>query len=90
MPPVFDEQVRHLGPRLKILDPGDTDDVLREGGCAFVLSGQLLSIGFTSNRAIANAEVARKCVQAYTLAADSRKAAVAWSRGEVPLDSGGY
>jgi ribulose-5-phosphate 4-epimerase/fuculose-1-phosphate aldolase len=74
MPAMFDEQVRHLGPRIGhlCLDGGELSaasvKLLRRGGNAFLLGQDAVCLGFDSNRAILNTELFEKCAQAYVLA----------------------
>jgi hypothetical protein len=72
MPGVFDEQVRHLGRSVGVLDesiyaPGGLRR-LRSGANAFVLPGQVLCLGMVLERAVFNAELLEKCAKAYVLA----------------------
>jgi ribulose-5-phosphate 4-epimerase/fuculose-1-phosphate aldolase len=72
MPGVFDEQVRHLGRSVGVLDESiatpDGLRRLRSGANAFVLPGQVLCLGMVLERAIFNAELLEKCAKAYVLA----------------------
>lgn len=74
LPPLFDEQVRHLGPSLGPL-PGAEKvhkamlrETLRRGGNAALLGDQLLCLGMTCKRVLFNTELYEKCAQAYLLA----------------------
>jgi len=65
MPPVFDEQVRHLGPSvLPLAGPASLDSCRN----AYFLPDGCLCIGTTRDRAVFNAELLEKCSQAYLLA----------------------
>jgi ribulose-5-phosphate 4-epimerase/fuculose-1-phosphate aldolase len=74
MPAMFDEQVRHLGPRVDdlYLDRGELTSSsakrLRRGGNAFLLGADAVCFGFDIHRAVLNAELFEKSVQAYVLA----------------------
>jgi len=74
MPAMFDEQVRHLGKRVDdlYLDRGELTcpsvKLLRRGGNAFLLGVDAVCLGFDIHRAILNAELFEKSVQAYVLA----------------------
>jgi len=74
MPAMFDEQVRHLGPRIEHLRLEDGElssasvKLLRRGANAFLLGQDAVCLGFDSDRAVLNAELFEKCVQAYVLA----------------------
>ena len=72
MPGVFDEQVRHLGKAVRLLDhpPGEpvTDTQLRNGANAWVLPQQVLCLGTVPERTVFNAELLEKCAKAYVLA----------------------
>lgn len=76
VPPLFDEQVRHLGDRIG----GFGLRPLRRGGCGFLLGGDALCIGFEKDRAIFNAELLQKCCQAFVLAYMTAK-----PMGRIPL-----
>jgi ribulose-5-phosphate 4-epimerase/fuculose-1-phosphate aldolase len=74
LPPLFDEQVRHLGSSVRPLP--DLEKVSREmlrkaflrGANAAVLGEQLLCLGMTCGRLLFNTELYEKCAQAYVLA----------------------
>jgi ribulose-5-phosphate 4-epimerase/fuculose-1-phosphate aldolase len=74
MPAMFDEQVRHLGVRIDhlYLEGGELSSAsvkrLRRGGNAFLVGQDAVCLGFDVDRAILNAELFEKCVQAYILA----------------------
>jgi len=65
MPPVFDEQVRHLGPSVLPLDGPSSLDACRN---AYFLAEGCLCIGTSRDRLVFNAELLEKCAQAYLLA----------------------
>ena len=65
MPPVFDEQVRHLGPSVLPLKGPESLDACRN---AYFLPDGCLCIGTTRDRVVFNAELLEKCSQAYLLA----------------------
>jgi hypothetical protein len=71
MPGVFDEQVRHLGRSVGVLDCIATPQGharLSSGANAFVLPGQVLCLGMVPERTVFNAELLEKCAKAYVLA----------------------
>jgi ribulose-5-phosphate 4-epimerase/fuculose-1-phosphate aldolase len=74
LPPLFDEQARHIGPPAGLLrdrEPitGDeVKEVLKQGSNALLLGGRLLSLGMTQDRVLFNAELYEKCAQTYVLA----------------------
>ena len=72
MPGIFDEQIRHLGRSVALLDDGaDTPAsraLLRSGANAFVMPGQVLCLGMIPERTVFNAELLEKCAKAYVLA----------------------
>jgi ribulose-5-phosphate 4-epimerase/fuculose-1-phosphate aldolase len=74
MPAMFDEQVRHLGLRIDhlYLEGGELGSAsvkrLRRGGNAFLVGPDAVCLGFDVHRAVLNAELFEKCVQAYILA----------------------
>jgi ribulose-5-phosphate 4-epimerase/fuculose-1-phosphate aldolase len=74
MPAMFDEQVRHLGSRIDHLHAQGGEltsasvNLLRRGGNAFLIGQDAVCFGFDSDRAVLNAELFEKCVQAYVLA----------------------
>jgi hypothetical protein len=73
LPPLFDEQVRHVGPgRIAILDEKRPlfEQVRRtfgRGANAALLGQRLVCIGITCERAVFNTELLEKCAQAYAL-----------------------
>ena len=74
LPPLFDEQVRHIG--LSVEPLKDEDDVparlvretFRRGTNAALLGEQLLCLGMTCERVLCNTELYEKCAQAYVIA----------------------
>ncbi|MBV8500275.1 MAG: hypothetical protein JO006_00995 [Paucibacter sp.] len=67
MPGVFDEQLRHLGARvrpIKAIAPAAVAD----GANAYITPQGVLCIGMTLERLIFNAELLEKCAKAYVLA----------------------
>ena len=83
MPGIFDEQIRHLGTNVSVLnDPHMTDQNvirLRNGENAFILNRQVLCLGMTLDRAVFNAELLEKCAKAFVLASGTGKPA-----GKIP------
>jgi hypothetical protein len=67
MPGVFDEQIRHLGRSVAVLD-NITTARLGSGANAFILPGQVLCLGMVPERTVFNAELLEKCAKAYVLA----------------------
>jgi hypothetical protein len=72
MPGVFDEQIRHLGRSVALLDEPVAAPAgrkrLASRANAFVLPGQVPCLGMVLERAIFNAELLEKCAKAYVLA----------------------
>ena len=74
MPPLFDEQVRHIGGAAAELGNGiaTNGELLRKtfknGTNAALFGEQLLCLGITSERVLCNTELYEKCAQAYLLA----------------------
>jgi hypothetical protein len=74
LPPIFDEQVRHIGLSVDPLTEVETLRVdllrkaLRRGNNAVVLGSRLLCLGMTRDRVLFNTELYEKCAQAYVLA----------------------
>jgi ribulose-5-phosphate 4-epimerase/fuculose-1-phosphate aldolase len=74
LPPVFDEQVRHIGLPVGPLDYVQSADAeaLRKtfarGANASLLGGQLLCLGMTCERVLLNTELYEKCARAYVIA----------------------
>jgi len=74
LPPLFDEQARHIGPSVGQL-PGHEHvqtellrKALRKGANALLLGEQLLCLGMTCERALFNVELYEKCARAYVVA----------------------
>lgn len=80
LPPIFDEQVRHIGPSPNLLKAEDVidRDVVRKtfgrGANAAVFGERLVCLGMTRDRVVFNTELYEKCARAYVLAksCDSR------------------
>jgi len=74
LPPLFDEQVRHVGLSTELLESGGSlsPDLVRRifrGGANAALFGeQLLCLGITCERVLCNTELYEKCAQAFVLA----------------------
>jgi ribulose-5-phosphate 4-epimerase/fuculose-1-phosphate aldolase len=74
LPPLFDEQVRHLGSSVGPLpnEEGAHRDMVRKtfrrGANAALLGERLLCLGMTCERALFNTELFEKCAQAYVIA----------------------
>jgi ribulose-5-phosphate 4-epimerase/fuculose-1-phosphate aldolase len=74
LPPLFDEQVRHLGPSVGPLpdeEKAHKDMVrktFRRGANAALLGERLLCLGMTCDRVLFNTELYEKCAQAYVIA----------------------
>jgi ribulose-5-phosphate 4-epimerase/fuculose-1-phosphate aldolase len=74
LPPLFDEQVRHIGHSTGPLPDeehahGDIiSKVFRRGANAALLGEQLLCLGMTCDRVLFNTELYEKCTQAYVIA----------------------
>jgi ribulose-5-phosphate 4-epimerase/fuculose-1-phosphate aldolase len=74
LPPLFDEQVRHIGlPDWASLDEKSLSkarisETFRQGANAALLSDQLLCLGMTCERVVFNTELLEKCAQAYVIA----------------------
>lgn len=74
MPPIFDEQVRHIGgaagPLPDGIAPGSelVQEAFGKGANAALLGKQLLCLGMTCERVLFNTELYEKCAQAYLLA----------------------
>jgi ribulose-5-phosphate 4-epimerase/fuculose-1-phosphate aldolase len=66
IPPLFDEQARFLGKRIRLL--GREPDGIPEDDCAFFVGDDAVCIGRNSDRAIFNAQLMEKCCQAFVLA----------------------
>jgi hypothetical protein len=74
LPPLFDEQVRHLGSSVGPL-PNEEEAhremvrrTFRRGANAALLGEQLLCLGMTCERVLFNTELYEKCAQAYVIA----------------------
>jgi ribulose-5-phosphate 4-epimerase/fuculose-1-phosphate aldolase len=74
LPPLFDEQVRHIGSNASPL-PGEGSvhgDMVRKtfkrGANAALLGERLLCLGMTCERVLFNTELYEKCAQAYVIA----------------------
>ena len=74
LPPVFDEQVRHIGSSVGPLQDEEKahGDMLRKtfrrGANAALLGERLLCLGMTCDRVLFNTELYEKCSQAYVIA----------------------
>jgi hypothetical protein len=74
LPPLFDEQVRHIGPSNGTsLSEGSLSrerirSALGRGANATLLGAQLLCLGTTCDRVLFNTELFEKCAQAYVIA----------------------
>jgi len=74
LPPIFDEQVRHIGRAAGSL--GEPDEslpvglrkALRSGTNAVLIGERLMCLGTTCDRAVFNTELFEKCAQAFILA----------------------
>jgi ribulose-5-phosphate 4-epimerase/fuculose-1-phosphate aldolase len=74
LPPIFDEQVRHIGSNASPLT--DEENVhgnmvrktFRRGSNAALLGERLLCLGITCDRVLFNTELYEKCAQAYVIA----------------------
>ena len=74
LPPIFDEQVRHIGASEGSL--ADEEDLRKgklwktfeKGGNAGLLGEQLVCLGMTRDRALFNTELYEKCARAYVIA----------------------
>jgi ribulose-5-phosphate 4-epimerase/fuculose-1-phosphate aldolase len=79
MPAVFDEQARHLGPRVERLTLQGMEmtetaiSILKRGANAFLLHHGVMCLGFMGERAVLNAELLEKCAQSYILASLTRQ-----------------
>jgi ribulose-5-phosphate 4-epimerase/fuculose-1-phosphate aldolase len=75
LPPVFDEQVRHIGSNASPLPDDESIDnnimvrkTFKRGANAALLGEQLLCLGMTCDRVLYNTELYEKCAQAYVIA----------------------
>jgi ribulose-5-phosphate 4-epimerase/fuculose-1-phosphate aldolase len=77
LPPLFDEQVRHIGasagplPDANSVNKDILTKTLRQGSNAALAGEQLLCLGMTCDRVIFNAELYDKCARAYVIAMES-------------------
>ena len=78
LPPIFDEQVRHIGSsgslNERVMCRDAVNETFRRGANAALLGGRLLCLGMTRDRVLFNTELYEKCAQAYVIAraCDSR------------------
>jgi ribulose-5-phosphate 4-epimerase/fuculose-1-phosphate aldolase len=74
LPPIFDEQVRHVGLSAGLLEneeniPLETvKKTFKHGANAALLGEQLLCLGMTCDRVLFNTELYEKCARAYVIA----------------------
>lgn len=72
LPPLFDEQVRHIGPPARSttgkVPEGVVAKAFRQGANAALLRGRLICLGMTRDRVLFNLALYEKCAQAFTLA----------------------
>jgi ribulose-5-phosphate 4-epimerase/fuculose-1-phosphate aldolase len=74
LPPVFDEQVRHIGsnaaplPDEKYAQCDMVIKTFKRGANAALLGERLLCLGMTCDRVLFNSELYEKCAQAYVIA----------------------
>ena len=72
LPPIFDEQVRHIGRPSKPLrnetDPEEIRKAFSRGSNVALLGDRLLCLGMTCDRVLFNTELYEKCAQAYVIA----------------------
>lgn len=74
LPPIFDEQVRHIGSPVRPLKDKGTScaqmagSTFRRGTNATLLGERLLCLGMTCERVLFNSELYEKCAQAYVIA----------------------
>jgi ribulose-5-phosphate 4-epimerase/fuculose-1-phosphate aldolase len=79
LPPLFDEQVRHIGPSTESLKSEEnvSRNLVRKtfgrGANATLLGERLLCLGMTCERVLSNTELYEKCAQAYVLAKASAR-----------------
>lgn len=75
MPGIFDEQVRHLGRKVALLDDAIGAPAsrarLRSGANAFAMPARVLCLGTIPERTVFNAELLEKCAKAYVLASSA-------------------
>ena len=73
LPPLFDEQLRHIGPagvaRLKETElcSQEVRDAFRDGRNAALLGEGVICLGMTCERAVFNTELFEKCAQAFVI-----------------------
>jgi ribulose-5-phosphate 4-epimerase/fuculose-1-phosphate aldolase len=72
LPPLFDEQVRHIGPASLPQDDGLVQEAIgksfRRGTNAALLGGRLICLGMTRDRLLFNVALYEKCAQAWVMA----------------------
>jgi ribulose-5-phosphate 4-epimerase/fuculose-1-phosphate aldolase len=74
LPPIFDEQVRHIGTSAgsladeEAIRQGKLWQSFDKGGNAALLGEQLVCLGMTRDRALFNTELYEKCARAYVIA----------------------
>lgn len=72
LPPIFDEQVRHIGrPSKPLRDDTHRDEIRRafnRGTNVALVGDRLLCLGMTCDRVLFNTELYEKCAQAYVIA----------------------
>ncbi|WP_158788960.1 class II aldolase/adducin family protein [Granulicella sp. L46] len=74
LPPIFDEQVRHIGTsegslaNAEAVRCGNLWKAFEKGANAALLGEQLVCLGMTRERALFNTELYEKCARAYVLA----------------------
>lgn len=74
LPPIFDEQVRHIGLTSGSIEkgnnlPGDmVRKILSRGANAALFGERLLCLGMTCDRVLFNTELYEKCARAYVIA----------------------
>ncbi len=77
MPGIFDEQIRHLGSTVAVLDYSAVNVIncafLDTGANAYVLNQHVLCLGMTLDRLVFNAELLEKCAKAFILATSTGK-----------------
>ena len=77
LPPLFDEQVRHIGasagplPNAKWVNKDILTKTFRQGANAALAGEQLICLGMTCDRVIFNTELYDKCARAYVIARES-------------------
>jgi ribulose-5-phosphate 4-epimerase/fuculose-1-phosphate aldolase len=74
LPPIFDEQVRHIGSNASPLPDEESvhgnmvRKTFKRGANAALLGERLLCLGMTCDRVLFNTELYEKCAQAYVIA----------------------